>query len=257
MLSRLAVWLALAAVAFGATSRLYLKNGEYHLVREYQVLDDRVRYYSTERADWEELPLELVDLDRTKKEAAERKAAVEEETKIQAVEDAAVHAAKQQVTEIPDAPGVYYINGDKLETLKSAEIEIVTDKARMVLKVLAPIPIVPGKATVETKGEAAPFRVTGNEPEFFFRLADFHRFGMIKLTRKKNYRVVETVAILPGTDEKLEQQKQIDTFKKQEGEILYKIWPEKPLEPGEYALIEYVDGEVSLQIWDFGVGPAK
>jgi hypothetical protein len=257
MLSRLAVWLALAAVAFGATSRLYLKNGEYHLVREYQVLEDRVRYYSTERGDWEELPLELVDLDRTKKEAADRKSAIEEEDKAQAAEDSAIHAAKQQVTQIPEEPGVYYINGDKLVTVKPSEIEIVTDKTRAVLKVLSPVPMVPGKATVETKGETAPFRVTGNEPEFFFRLADYHRFGIIKLTRKKNYRVVETVAILPGTNEKLEQQKQIDTFKKQEGEVLYKIWPEKPLEPGEYALIEYVDGEVSLQIWDFGVGPVK
>jgi hypothetical protein len=257
MLSRLAVWLGLAALAFGATSRLYLRDGDFHLVREYQVLQDRVRYFSTERGEWEEIPLELVDLDRTKKEAAERQSAIEKEAKIQGAEDAAVHAAKQQVAEIPDEPGVYYINGNKLDTLKPADIEIVTDKTRTVLKVLSPIPIVPGKATVEAKGEAASFRVTGNEPEFFFRLSDYHRFGIIQLTKKKNARVVETVAILPGTDEKVEQQKQIDTFKKQEGDVLYKIWPEKPLDPGEYALIEYVDGEVSLQIWDFGVGPAK
>jgi len=257
MFSRLAVWLALAAVAFGATSRLYLKNGEFHLVREYQVLDDRVRYYSTERADWEEIPLDLVDLDRTKKEATERAAAIEAESKTQAIEDAAVRADRRQVASVPEEPGVYYINGDKLDTLKQAEVEVVTDKTRMVLKVLSPVPIIPGKATVETKGETAAFRVKSNEPEFYFRLSDFHRFGIIKLTRKKNARVVETVAILPGTEEKVEQQKQIDTFKKQEGEVLYKIWPEKPLDPGEYALIEYVDGEVSLQIWDFGVGPAK
>jgi len=257
MFSRLAVWLALAAVAFGATSRLYLKNGEFHLVREYQVLDDRVRYYSTERADWEEIPLDLVDLDRTKKEATERAAAIEAESKTQAIEDAAVRADRRQVASVPEEPGVYYINGDKLATLKQAEVEVVTDKTRMVLKVLSPVPIIPGKATVETKGETAAFRVKSNEPEFYFRLSDFHRFGIIKLTRKKNARVVETVAILPGTEEKVEQQKQIDTFKKQEGEVLYKIWPEKPLDPGEYALIEYVDGEVSLQIWDFGVGPAK
>jgi len=257
MFSRLAVWLALAAVAFGETSRLYLKNGEVQLVREYQVLDDRVRYYSTERADGEEIPLDLVDLDRTKKEATERAAAIEAESKTQAIEDAAVRADRRQVASIPEEPGVYYINGDKLDTLKQAEVEVVTDKTRMVLKVLSPVPIIPGKATVETKGETAAFRVKSNEPEFYFRLSDFHRFGIIKLTRKKNARVVETVAILPGTEEKVEQQKQIDTFKKQEGEVLYKIWPEKPLEPGEYALIEYVDGEVSLQIWDFGVGPAK
>jgi hypothetical protein len=257
MLSRLAVWLALAAVAFGATTRLYLKNGDYHLVREYQVLEDRVRYYSTERADWEEIPIELVDLNRTKKEAADSQAAMQEAAKLQDAEDAAIRDAKRQATLIPEAPGVYYIDGDKLDTLKSPDVEVVTDKTRSVLKVLSPLPLVAGKANVETKGETAEFRVTGNEPEFFFRLSDYHRFGIIKLTRKKNARVVEGVATLPGTGERIEEQKQIDTFKHQEGDMVYKIWPEKPLEPGEYALIEYVDGEVSLQIWDFGVGPAK
>ena len=45
-----------AWLAFGATFKLYLKDGDYHMVREYQVLDDRVRYFSTERGDWEEIP---------------------------------------------------------------------------------------------------------------------------------------------------------------------------------------------------------
>lgn len=56
-----------AASLSGATQRLYLKDGDYQLTNNYQVLADRVRYYSTERSDWEEIPLELVDLDRTKK----------------------------------------------------------------------------------------------------------------------------------------------------------------------------------------------
>ena len=36
--------------------------------------------------------------------------------------------------------------------------------------------------------------------------------------------------------------KEIETFKKQEGDNVYKIWPEKDLEPGEYALVEYTEG---------------
>jgi hypothetical protein len=35
--------------------------------------------------------------------------------------------------------------------------------------------------------------------------------------------------------------------------MLYKIWPEKPMEPGEYALIEYTEGKMSPKIWDFSV----
>ena len=59
-----------SAVQAAATIRLYLKDGEFHLVREYQVLQDRVKYYSVERGDWEEIPVELVDLKRTKSELA-------------------------------------------------------------------------------------------------------------------------------------------------------------------------------------------
>src|ERR1700692_1910351 len=70
MRTRLLVFLLLAALAFGATTRLYLKDGTFQLVREYQVLEDRVKYLSAERGEWEEIPLELVDLNHTKEEVA-------------------------------------------------------------------------------------------------------------------------------------------------------------------------------------------
>src|SRR5437879_3437123 len=41
------------------TLKLFLKDGTYQLAREYKVQADRVRYYSTERGEWEELPLAL------------------------------------------------------------------------------------------------------------------------------------------------------------------------------------------------------
>ena len=49
----------LAFAAFAANIKLYLKDGDSHLVREYEVKGDRVRYYSVERGDWEEIPLAL------------------------------------------------------------------------------------------------------------------------------------------------------------------------------------------------------
>ena len=77
--------LIVATLAAQAADRLYLKDGDYQLVREYQVQKDRVRYYSTERGDWEEIPLELVDLDRTKSEAADQKAELEADVKAQEI----------------------------------------------------------------------------------------------------------------------------------------------------------------------------
>jgi hypothetical protein len=50
---------------------------------------------------------------------------------------------------------------------------------------------------------------------------------------------------------------EVATFKRQFGDQLFKIWPEKPLEGGEYALLEYTDGKVNPRVWDFTVGPAR
>lgn len=246
----------IAVSAFGDNVRLYLKDGTYQLAREYQVLADRVKYLSAERGEWEEIPLELIDLNRTKKEAAEHEQRVREEAKAQDEEDAAIRAEQQEVARIPVEPGAYYIHGDKLEPLKQADVKITTDKKRSVLKVIAPIPIVPGKSTVEIDGGEAQFRVSEDRPEFYFRLADDEGFAIIKLSEKKNLRIVEDVDILPVSNEIVETRKAVATFKKELGDRLFKIWPEKSLEPGEYALVEYTEGKRNPQVWDFGVGSA-
>ena len=258
MLLRFAILIAVAVAAFGANGRLYLKDGDYQIVREYQVLEDRVRYFSTERGDWEEIPLELVDLDRTKKDAADRQAAIETEAKEQDVEDKAIRAEKKEAAQVPEGPGVYYVTGDKIQALQMAEVAVNSSKGRTVLKILSPIPVVAGKSTVEIKGETATYRAPGDKPEFYLRLSDDERFGIIKLTKKKNVRLLENIAILPATNEVIEDLKLVATFKKQVSERTYKIWPEQPLEPGEYALVQYSEGALNWQVWDFGIGaPAK
>jgi hypothetical protein len=251
-----AILLLFAAALWGANVKLYLKDGDYQLVREYEVLSDRVRYYSVERSDWEELPLELVDLARTKKEAEVVEAARAAEAKAEEEESEAIRAERREIRSVPQEPGVYLIGEGKLTALKQADVIIASDKKRTILKVITPIPIVPGKSTAEIEGETSAFRVPGNRPEFYFRLSKPQRLAIVQLQKKKNARLVENITILPVANEAYEEQKQVATFKRQVGDDLFRIWPEEPLPPGEYALVEYTEGAMNLQVWDFGVGPA-
>src|ERR1700753_2360273 len=57
-----------AAESPKANHRLILKDGSYQIVRQYEVVGDRVRYISIERGgEWEEMPNDLVDWVATKK----------------------------------------------------------------------------------------------------------------------------------------------------------------------------------------------
>jgi hypothetical protein len=256
MLSRVVLALMIATAVFGETVRLYLKDGTYQLATEYKVLKDRVSYRSAEREEWEDIPLELIDLARTSKEATQHEEDLKADAKAQAEEDAAERKAVRQVEQIPSDPGVYYIHGDTLEVVKVAESKVVNNKRRQVLKVLSPIPMVSGKATLEIDGDSSSRSIADPRPEFFFRLSTFEHFGIIKLTpTKKGSRVVENIQIVPISKEIVQEQQQIDTYKKQEGDNVYKIWPEKDMEPGEYALVEFTDGldSLNIQVWDFKI----
>ncbi len=46
----------------------------------------------------------------------------------------------------------------------------------------------------------------------------------------------------------------VEVFSKQLSENgLYKIWPQDPLPKGEYAVVEYTEGKVNTQVWDFRI----
>lgn len=243
--------------AFTANLKMYLKDGSYHVVREYQIQEDRVRFYSVERSDWEEIPLDLVDLVKTKAEVGQRQAALEKEASILTAEDEAERAQREEVSRVPVDAGVYLADGREVKPLKQAEAKVVTDKGRSILRAISPVPIVAGKATVEIDGEHSAVVIANTQPEFYFRLAQAERFAIVRTKNKKGVRVVQTWQIAPVTNEVLEEHEVIPTLNRQMDANLYKVWPTDPLKPGEYAVVEYTAGERNIQIWDFACDPAN
>lgn len=248
------VALGLTVPAAAAVVKLYLKDGTYQLAREYQVAGDRVKFLSSDRGEWEEIPLELVDLKKTEAEVKQREEQIREDAKANDEEDKAERAAAREVARVPVEPGAYLVNGNAIQPMKAADVKTADNKRRQVLKVITPVPMVTGKSTLETDGLHAKMVVDNNMPEFYLRLSEEERFGILKMGEHKGNRVVENITIIPVTKELVEEPVMVPTFHRQTGEGLYKIWPEKPLEPGEYAVVEYTEGKVNMQVWDFSVG---
>jgi hypothetical protein len=59
---------------------------------------------------------------------------------------------------------------------------------------------------------------------------------------------------MPVTNEIIVEPEVVEIFRKQlTPDGLYKIWPKEPLAPGEYAVVEFTEGKLNVQIWDFQI----
>lgn len=249
---RLVILFLVGTSLLAANFRLYLKDGSHQMVSEYKVEGDRVRYYSTERSDWEEIPLDLVDLKKTATERAEKEERERRDAAEQDAEDKAERDLAREVGRVPIDPGVYWVNGKELTAFKQAEVKLVKDKKRQALKLITQIPF-NGKGTIEIDGERSSNIIRESRPEFYFRLNQDERLIIAKLEVKKGSRIVEHVEMLPVDRLFVENFDVVENFRRQFQDGLFKIWPVKEMLPGEYAIVQYTEGKGSPQVWDFRI----
>lgn len=166
--------------------RLILKDGTYQIVRKYEVVGDRVRYISIERSgDWEELPVELVDWEATRKwerdHASQPAEAVspamkeaESIDKEEAAEREELKASRPEVAkglELPDEDGVFvldtYHGTPELVELLPSELN-ANAKTKHGLSTLNPL--AGSKATLELEGAHAKVHLHVNDPTIYLSL---------------------------------------------------------------------------------------
>jgi len=252
--------IAFCLLASADNLKLYMKDGSDQLVREYKVENDRVKFYSLDREEWEEVPLTLVDLDKTKAEIKARADTIRADAAAQDSEDKAERAARKEVASVPQEPGVYLIDDRKpapqnLTAMKLGESKVVNDKRRSVLRAITPVPMVPGKATLELDGPHSAQGTANRSPEFYIRLSDEERFGIVRMAQHKGNRVVEKLTIEPVIKETTQEPDLVEVFRQQVADGLFKIWPQKSLDPGEYAVVQYSVEKLDMQVWDFFIAP--
>jgi hypothetical protein len=263
--------------------KLILKDGTFQIVREYQRNGERVRYFSLERGDWEELPASLVDWDATaKEEAANTKSAEALAQKIHTQEEAKrmdnvadIDASLQvgQGAFLPQADGLFVVEDKSVRLVQQAVAGTKADKLRTVEQVLSPVPIIPGKQKVFLAGEKATLRLKTTTPEFYLRepppdpdrvspIETSSRPGesgpdvvLIRAKQMRNGRQLESIKTLFG--QKIDAD--VNEVAIQRWEVapnVYRFTLGEALTPGEYVLAEILPDGLNYFVWDFGLDGA-
>ncbi len=264
--------------------KLVLKDGNYQLIREYTRNGDRVRYFSLERGDWEEIPASMIDWPATQKaEAATATQNSAELKKLHQQEEASkidmaldVDASLQTGSGIflPSGEGMFAVEGKKATLLEQAGMEARRDKKQFLKQVLSPIPIVPSKTNLEVPGARATVRLDPSHLEFYLREAppDPDRVSpiqkssrpgesgpeveLVRVTVKGNKRVVDSIKSLFG--EKIDENRKTILMQRwQVSENVFRFTLGEQLQPGEYVLAEILPDGMNLYVWDFGVDGVK
>jgi len=266
-----------------STQRLILKDGSYQTVTKYEIKGDRVRYFSAERDEWEELPKSLVDWPATENYQKEQ------QEKDRATAAATVQLDKQienqnesTAAKLPEvAPGLRLPRDSGvflLDSVKSEPQLVEVQEAEGDLNQSSKGNIFHGglaKQSVELPGEHAKVQSHVDIPSFYINLeapppaaappqdsqspqaaaVPFDRFRIVRADAKAGKRTLAEVK--RGVTGKMTQDQHFEktTTTRITGGWL-KLTPAESLAPGEYAVVEMMDKEgMNLYVWDFGVNP--
>jgi hypothetical protein len=252
--------------------RLMLKDGSYQLASKWEVTGDRVRYFSTERNEWEEVPASMVDWQTTESFEKQR----EEQRKVdlkQAEEDeqSEAKAARYFIAHglhLPDFGGVYLLDRYKGELqlieLSQSNGEVNRAGGGNILRGVIS-PMVSSKQLIELKGEHARAQSHLEQPAIFVEIDPdpgtkplplAERFRIARLEPKKNARLIGSLKIAI-TGKVNEQEFYLPATAEQLPGGWVKLTPSRPLPAGEYAVVEMLDAKtMNAYVWDFGVNPS-
>ncbi len=268
------------------TKRLILKDGSYQTVTKWEITGDRLRYYSAERYDWEEIPATLVDWPATEKynqENEDRRSALAQQIRDRAGKDEDEPETDAPMVapglRLPDGGGVFlldtYQNQPQLAEVAQNGGELNRHTGRNILRAAINPLSLSSKQTIELEGEHAKVQSHVTQPAIYVDVetapekeplaspspksgADnwpAQRFAIIRLEKKDGKRVVGNLNV--SVSGKISQKENlIKTASTVVGDWI-KITPVEALLSGEYAVVELLEkGQINLYVWDFGVDPS-
>ncbi len=240
--------------------KLVLKDGSYQEVRSYERKGDRVRYFSLERNDWEEVPATLVDWKAT--EEANRR---QQEQALEKAREVAKEAAAEPPpgmgpevapgVRLPDAQGAYALVGNRLVEVAVSQADARLDRGRMAINILLPAPVLKNRKLVTLPGAKAVLQLEESPRALFVvgRASDTSRFTLLRVKVKDNARELEAIQ-LPTFGRKISHAgEQVEADIASLPNETTRLTPKQPLPAGEYAIVEFLGDKLNLYVWDFGV----
>src|SRR5215469_11431662 len=178
LLAAVPLFSCLIASAQQNPKRLVLKDGSYQSTTKWEIHGDRVRFFSAERYDWEELPKDLVDWPATDKYNQEH----EQQRSITAADIAQQEDADRKAEEkesptvapglrLPTGGGVFLLDRfrgqPQLAELVQSGGEVNKQRGKNILRATLNPLALSSKQTIELKGLHARIQAHEPQPEIY------------------------------------------------------------------------------------------